>query len=123
MHGKIYRALTKVVEKNHVHIRDIMLKKINFESESNSYWVNLNNAELELIGALLSRVRLGYDSIYKTAANEIMQGMDEALSDNFLMDSSDKVGIYFTLEDADGNIAATIKSDYSTIEVSDVQQP
>lgn len=94
-----------------------MLKKVNYEAHTDSYWVNLKPAELELIAALLYKVRLGAGNTYKEAAFSVSEGVADACGDDFMDDASNNVDPYFTVEDYDGNVSATIDSVYGTIEV------
>jgi hypothetical protein len=95
-----------------------MLKKVNYESHSNSYWVNLTPDELKLVAALLWKVRLGNGNKFKDAALQISEGIDECAGVLFSEDASEEVGVYFSLEDMDGKIGAIINSPYATIEIS-----
>ena len=94
-----------------------MLKKVNFESHSNSYWVNMTPEELKLVAALLWKVRLGMGNKFKQAASTLSEGIDECAGVLFSEDASDEVGVYFSLEDMDGKIGAILKSPYATIEI------
>lgn len=94
-----------------------MLKKVNYEAHSNSYWVNLTPDELKLVAALLWKVRLGKGNKFKDAALHISEGIDEGAGALFSEDASEEVGVYFSLEDMDGKIGAVINSPYGTIEI------
>lgn len=94
-----------------------MLKKVNFESHSNSYWVNMTPDELKLVAALLWKVRLGNGNKFKHAAMTLSEGIDECAGVLFSEDASEEVGVYFSLEDMDGKIGAVINSPYGTIEI------
>jgi hypothetical protein len=94
------------------------LQKVNFESATDSYWVNLTHPELQLIAALLYQTRLGKNNIYKTAAADVMTGIEAANGSNYVDQAHTEVGVYFTLEDFDGNVAATLNSPYATIDVT-----
>lgn len=94
-----------------------MLKKVNYESQTDSYWVNLTLPELKLISALMYKVRLGNGNIFKQAAFDVSTGIEQCLGTDFSGDASDEVDLYFSLEDMDGKIGAIINSPYGTIEI------
>ena len=93
------------------------LQKVNYEAQTDSFWVNMSPNELKLIAALLYSFRLGVGNSFKDAAMELMNGIDMGAPADFAEEAADEVGIYVTLEDADGNVAAEIDSPYMTIEV------
>lgn len=94
------------------------LQKVNYESQTDSYWVNLKPDELKLVAAFLFNFRLGNGNKFKSAAFDLMQGIDSGCPPDFTEQAADEIGLYAALEDADGNIGATIDSPYLTFEVS-----
>lgn len=103
------------------------LQKVNYEAQTDSFWVNLSPDELKLISAFLYSFRLGTGNIFKDAAMELANGIDQGSPADFMENAAQEVGLYTTLEDVDGNIACTIDSPYMTFEVSGgfagMQQP
>lgn len=94
------------------------LQKVNYEAQTDSFWVNLSPNELKLISAFLYSFRLGAGNVFKDAAMELANGIDLGCPPDFLENAAEEVGLYSTLEDVDGNIAATIDSPYMTLEVT-----
>lgn len=94
------------------------LQKVNYEAQTDSYWVNLTPNELKLVSAFLYNFRLGSGNVFKDAAMGILNGIDSATTADFTEEAAEEVGLYVTLEDADGNKAAEIDSPYMCFEVS-----
>lgn len=94
------------------------LQKVNYEAQTDSFWVNLTPDELKLVAAFLYNTRLGQGNTFRDAAFTLMQGIDQGCPPDFMEDAADEVGLYAILEDADGNVGATIDSPYLTFEVT-----
>lgn len=94
------------------------LQKVNYEQQTNSFWVNLSPDELKLVSAFLYNTRLGFGNDFKKAAKDILAGIDQGAGQNFTEDAANEVGLYVTLDDAEGNRGATIDSPHMTFEVT-----
>lgn len=99
------------------------LQKVNYESQTDSFWVNMKPNELKLVSAFLYNFRLGANNIFKDAALELMNGIDQSQGDDYTEMAAAEVGLYATLEDSDGNIGATIDSPNIVFEVIGGEEP
>jgi hypothetical protein len=95
-----------------------MLKKVNYESATDSYWVNLSVPEMEFLAALMFKVRLGNKhNKYIDAAMTISNGIEDEVGCDWMANASTDVGVFFSLDDDSRKMAAIIESDYACIDV------
>lgn len=80
------------------------------------YVIRMTYEQLQYIGALLMITRLG-DGLYKEAAFDLMNTIEEIFDDDFLQIASDNVDLSITIEDDKGNACEAYHSSVICIEV------
>lgn len=83
------------------------------------YVLNLDEAQMELIAALVYQCRLGASTIYSQAAFELNDMFEQVMGIDFMDDAATAVDLHVTAEDDTGGIVFSTKSGsyYPTLEV------
>lgn len=84
---------------------------------SGDYTFNMTFEEAQLIASYLYVTRLGGGAVYKHAAFELLNALEEAFDEDFAMEASHDVGLTVSRIDVDDTIIDTLDVDEFTLEV------
>lgn len=93
-----------------------MLQKLNYDTSTGKYWMELTEEELTYIAGFTALTRLGQNNPYCDAAYNLSVAISNVKGDDFTCDSINVAGLGFSIVDGSGIPLVALSAENIAIE-------